>query len=362
MPNFDIVKRVDAEKTFRVASVMGMFDLQTEKVIEHFSGELDLSGNWQIGVIYGASGTGKTTIAKQLFPDNYFNAFEYFHKSVIDDMPENKSVEQITSAFNSVGFATVWSWLKPFNVLSTGEQMRVNIARCLLSDSDLFVFDEYTSVVNREVVKISSNAISKSIRKTKKQFIAVSCHSDIVEWLEPDWVFCTDTMKFARGSLHRPKINISIYETHHSAWQMFKKYHYLNDSLNKSARCFVATINEIPVAFFAVLHFAHGHEKKFKRGHRLVVLPDYQGIGIGHLLSTTIADYYKRQGFRFIIRSATKSLFKQRQRDERWRVVDIGRTGQHGGKSTPAKITLNKTTSGKKITFAYEYVGEKNKV
>ena len=60
----------------------------------------------------------------------------------------------------------------------------------------MFVFDEYTSVVDREVAKIGSFAIQKAIRKTNKKFIAVTCHFDIIDWLLPDWIFYTDTMTF----------------------------------------------------------------------------------------------------------------------------------------------------------------------
>ena len=38
--------------------------------------------------------------------------------------------------------------------------------------------------------------MSKAIRRTQKKFIAVTCHYDVVDWLEPDWVFYTDTMEF----------------------------------------------------------------------------------------------------------------------------------------------------------------------
>jgi hypothetical protein len=39
--------------------------------------------------------------------------------------------------------------------------------------------------------------ISKNVRRHPgKQFVAVTCHSDVVDWLEPDWMFCTDTMEF----------------------------------------------------------------------------------------------------------------------------------------------------------------------
>ena len=76
--------------------------------------------------------------------------------------------------------------------------MRVDIARALCLDKSVIVFDEFTSVVDREIAKVSAFAISKAVRRSKKKFIAVTCHYDVVDWLEPDWVFCTDTMEFSR--------------------------------------------------------------------------------------------------------------------------------------------------------------------
>ena len=113
-------------------------------------------------------------------------------------MPKNKTIKEICQAFNSVGFSSPPSWLKPYSVLSNGEKMRVDLANGILSDKNLICFDEFTSVVNREVAKIGSYAIQKSIRKANKKFIAVSCHYDIIDWLEPDWIFCTDNMTFSR--------------------------------------------------------------------------------------------------------------------------------------------------------------------
>lgn len=196
MPTFDIVKTSNPKKTFRVASVMGTFDLQENQVTEHFVGNIELPKNWQIGLIVGNSGTGKTTIAKELFPDAYITNYEYTHESILDDMPQNARMEDITKTFTSCGFASVPSWLKRYDVLSNGEKMRVDLARAILEDRNLVVFDEFTSVVDRQVAKIGSFAMQKAIRKTNKQFIAVTCHFDVEDWLLPDWVFNTNDMTF----------------------------------------------------------------------------------------------------------------------------------------------------------------------
>lgn len=206
MPHFDIVKENHPENTFRVSKIEADFDVRSEHSSEHFVGDLKIPPKWNVGVIVGGSGTGKTTIAQEIFGDGVISRFEYSAKSVIDDMPQG-GVDNITKMFYSVGFGSVPSWLKPYSVLSNGEKMRVDLARALL-ERDFVVFDEFTSVVDRQVAQTTSLAIAKAVRKLDKQFVAVSCHYDILDWLEPDWVFDTNTMQNFFGRAHDPKSNL----------------------------------------------------------------------------------------------------------------------------------------------------------
>lgn len=127
----------------------------------------------------------------------------------------------------------------------------------------------------------------------------------------------------------------------------------MSTDLNPSAQCYIGYFENNPVCFFGVLHFPHPNIKNFKKGHRLVVLPDYQGLGIGHIFSSEIADIYKKQGFRFIITSSTKSLFKQRSKDNRWIVTRKGRNLPQSKGKTVANMNVSKN----KLTYSYEYVG-----
>ena len=212
---FNIIKETKPKETFRVSSVLNAFDLSIDKVKEHFEGNIDIEDKeWNIGLIVGSSGTGKSTIAKELFPDTYIFEQTYSESSVIDDMPKEKSVKEITKAFTSVGFASPPSWLKPYSVLSNGEKMRCDLAKSILEEKEIVVFDEFTSVVNREVAKTGSFAIQKAIRKLNKKFVAVGCHSDIIEWLQPDWIYNTDEQRFffAQTNTSDPKLNSKFLE------------------------------------------------------------------------------------------------------------------------------------------------------
>jgi ABC-type ATPase with predicted acetyltransferase domain len=179
--------------------VVGSYTLSDVKLEKHFQGSLPLENfDWQVGVIVGRSGSGKTSIAKQLFSEAYIRGFEYKSKCVLDDFPLELETGDITKMLCSVGFASPPDWLKSYECLSQGEKMRVDIARALCLDEALIVFDEFTSVVDREIAKVSAFAISKAVRRSSKKFIAVTCHYDVIDWLDPDWVFSTDTMEFSR--------------------------------------------------------------------------------------------------------------------------------------------------------------------
>lgn len=217
MPSFNIVKEIEPVDSFRVSSVKSAFDLKVEKVKEQFKGNIDIEGkDWNVGLIVGGSGTGKTTIAKEVFGEKYITDFEYSGGSIIDEMPKSKSVKEVEKQFTSVGFASPPSWLKPYHVLSNGEKMRADLARALLEEKEMVVFDEFTSVVDRDVAKTGSFAVSKAVRKAGKKFIAVACHKDIIDWLEPDWIYDTDQKKFFftqnRKDQNDPKSNSTYIE------------------------------------------------------------------------------------------------------------------------------------------------------
>jgi ABC-type molybdenum transport system ATPase subunit/photorepair protein PhrA/GNAT superfamily N-acetyltransferase len=331
----------------------GIFDLPAAKVSEQrWSVNLELPDAWNVGVIVGPSGSGKSTIAKELFGRNLVGGFQWpKDKSIIDAFPEGEGIKEITTLLSSVGFSSPPSWLRPYHALSNGEQFRVTIARALAENKNLVVIDEFTSVVDRTVAQIGSAAVQKTVRRRKQKFIAVSCHYDILKWLEPDWVYEPATNSFSTGrSLRRPVIKLEIFRVHHSAWDLFKRHHYLTHEINTSAFCFCAFWEGKPVAFDAWLpFFGQCGGEKIRRGHRTVCLPDYQGVGIGGALFTTIASMWKGLGFRPFSNTAHPAEIAQRIRSPHWSL--------RRAPSRTAKDKATKARATNRMTASFEYVG-----
>lgn len=363
MPNFDIIREANPKKTFRVASVMGTYDLQENSVTEHFKGNIELLEKWSIGLIVGNSGTGKTTIARELFPESYITNFEYTHECLLDDMPEEASVSDICKALTSVGFASVPSWLKSYHVLSNGEKMRCDLARAMLMPQKLFVFDEFTSVVDRNVAKVGSFAMQKAIRKTDKQLIAVTCHFDVDDWLLPDWVFDTNSMTFriCEGQKkNRPTCRLDIYETKQKDyyWRIFGKYHYLSHSHNNAARVFIATLNGQICAFTSMLPFPHPKKKGFWKEHRTVVLPDFQGLGLGLRLNNYVCQMFVNAGKGVITTTSNPARIASLKKSPVWVATRFGRTSSGSGSGKIQNRNVKGSTSCARITASFEYIGK----
>lgn len=356
MPSSEFVIEHKIGNSFKVNKIKSMFDIDFEKWTKKFSVDIPIENQkWNIGLIVGASGSGKTTIAKNLFKDfELFQGFKWKADSIVDDFTLPLSPKQITEALSSVGFSSPPDWLKPFHVLSNGQKMRVELARLILESEKPVIYDEFTSVVDRQVAKIGSEAIQKFIRRNKKQFIAVSCHYDIEEWLQPDWVFDANENRFYRRSLQRPPIVVGIREAKQSEWKLFKDFHYLSSEHNNAAHKYIAEIEGVAAAWCSVLHFPHPKIKNMKRIHRIVVRPDYQGIGLGMKFISEIAKKYIAQKLRISLVTSAPSFIYGLQKNKYWvmtrkpsRLQNTAKTGLLAGTTSDARLTATFEFNGK---------------
>ncbi|MCD4558238.1 GNAT family N-acetyltransferase [Schaalia sp. lx-100] len=353
MPTINLVKTSPIKNTFRVAKIQGMFDIpRADESTFTLRANMPIDEKeWTIGLITGASGSGKTTIARHLWPNTTIQGEHQWNShSLVDDFPREMTPQDITLILNSVGFSSTPAWLRPYHVLSTGQQFRADLARALAeTPNGLVVFDEFTSTVDRTVAAAASHAVAKTIRRqTGRQFVAVTCHKDVEEWLQPDWVFDTDTNEFTWGCKRRPQITMVIREGLRQAWPIFRNHHYLTGDLSPAARVFLAYVKlgnqpERLAGFFSILP-SMGH-KGWRRGHRTVVLPDFQGLGIGNRMIETVAELlWQREHLRFRAVTSSPALVKHRLRHpDMWRLAQgpsmkakTGRTSKHQKMRTSA--------------------------
>jgi energy-coupling factor transporter ATP-binding protein EcfA2 len=322
--------------SFRVQQVAGMFDVPlAAEQVEQFTAEAPgVDEPWEIGLVVGPSGSGKSTIARSLWPEAYTAAQNWpADRAVIEGFAAG-SIREITAALTAVGFSSPPKWVKPYHVLSNGERFRCDLARAILEGGDLVVFDEFTSVVDRTVAKIASAAAAKAVRRMGRRFVAVSCHYDIAQWLEPDWVLDMQGPKLTRRRLRRPGIRLDIYRTDTAAWALFAKHHYLNAGLNRTAHCYVAMIAAEPAAFCAVLPVIGFAGRR--RISRIVVRNDFQGVGIGRAMLNAVAGMYPR----ISITTGHPAMIAILKSDPHWKCTAVGKTGYARQRKAPQRKTF----------------------
>ena len=300
-------------------------------------------------MIVGPSGGGKTTLLKTLGeieePEWREDDSVGAHFESPDDMIEN---------FSAVGFNSMPQWCLPYHALSNGEQFRCDLARKL---KDGALIDEYTSVVNRDVAKSASNALRRYVDKHKlKKIVLASCHYDILEWVRPDWVFNTLTGEFHSGRyLRRPEIRIDIYKTDWKLWDTFKKFHYLSSKLNKASRCYAAFWGDQLIGFVCVMRQPNGFVKNMWRASRTVILPDFQGMGLGNRLSEAIGQMYIEEGWRYYSRTAHPRMGNHRENSSLWKPTCKNRMLRTDVKRE--RTFRNHLTDNKRICWSHEYIG-----
>lgn len=342
--------------------VYDAFDIQNkEETITEINFNLleGKSFDWNIGVILGGSGSGKTSILKKCgkLKQPIFDS----EKPLISnfDWVEPK---EATLILTSMGLSSVPTWLRPFHTLSNGEQYRAILAYLVASakDGEVILIDEYTSVVDRDVAKAMSFALQKYIRKENKKVILASCHYDILEWLMPDWT-CSpqkggvlERCDYRRQG--RPQIELQISRVEYDTWNLFKKHHYLTEDVSKSCKFFLFTWNGKPIGINAVIPQPSGHFKNGVRESRIVVLPEYQGLGLGYKISEFTGAIYKNSDYRYFTKTVHPALGEYRNcKKDKWKGTS------KNGKKPEAQNGMGEMKGWNVLTrtsYCHEYVGE----
>jgi len=314
-----------------------------------------LPNEWGIGLIVGASGSGKSLLLKEFgtitTPEWQTN------KSIVSHFSDAQKAMEMMYA---VGLSAVPTWTKPHSVLSTGEKFRADLARQLYDGA---IIDEFTSVVDRTVAKATSNTFQKYVRTNSvHNIVLASCHRDIIPWLQPDWIIDTDAGMFCirpRECLQREPMVAEVYEVSGAMWSHFVEHHYLVRSLNPSSTCFLAVIDGTPAGFGAVLSFPSGTIKNARRAHRIVVKPEFQGLGLGVRLSDWKAKYFSNAGYRYFSKTTHPRLGQYRDNSTLWKPTSKNHIKRKDTVITPDRI---KKYAGwqpsRRMSYSHEFISD----
>ncbi|REK19160.1 MAG: GNAT family N-acetyltransferase [Planctomycetota bacterium] len=365
MPLVDVEVSCPLYDSFRVQQVAGMFDVPlAQRPALRFAVEVPSADeDWQIGLIVGPSGSGKSTIARGAFGADVCERPAWPDDRAVVDCFGALDARQITGLLTAVGFGAPPAWVRPYRVLSGGEQFRCDLARVLGSaveaassqdgDAPLVVFDEFTSVVDRNVAQMGSAAIARSIRQgnVRCRFVAVTCHYDVAAWLEPDWVVDMATGTCQRRRLRRPAIELELHRCRRRLWKLFAPHHYLSGALSAVARCYAAFWKGVPVSFCATLPIIG--RKNHWRITRIVTLPDYQGVGIGTRVAETVCQLHRDAGRRINVTASHPALIAHCRRSPLWRTARVLKTGS----GDTRRFVHNYRGSRGRSVVSFEYLG-----
>ena len=165
----------------------GSFDVSIENC--------DFKTKYNIGLIIGNSGTGKSSVLREYF--GYKPEEVDLSKSVVQHLNHLK-ISEIEDVLYSNCLSDIPAWLKPMSVLSNGQRARALQSIELSKDKDIYFFDEFTSVVDRLTAMSISKNFSKYVKKADKKVVIASCHYDIIEDLKPDWILDLNELTFTK--------------------------------------------------------------------------------------------------------------------------------------------------------------------
>lgn len=218
MQTYRVELQADSSESFRCIKAANSCDLDVKKKLKH---ELEITVNitddFNIGVIIGNSGSGKTTLAHEIFGKDCFDASLDLEKTIIDQLPEKYTYDECVSLLTSIGLSSVSCWVRPLKTLSNGQRARAQAAYLIAKSeaNQITAIDEWTSVVDRTVAKAMSHCLQKATRKNNKKIIILSCHYDILEWLQPDFIIDCNTQTYTdnrKKKLKDKKISYSTLE------------------------------------------------------------------------------------------------------------------------------------------------------
>jgi ABC-type lipoprotein export system ATPase subunit len=354
---------------FRSVKAAQSVDLNIdEKLTHHMEISADVTSDFNVGLIIGASGSGKTTLATEIFGPACFDTLLDLKKPVIEQFMSSMSYDECAAALTGIGLSQVACWVKPAGALSNGQKARAEAALQMCSLRPFVVIDEFTSVVDRNVAKVMAHCVQKFARKFNKKITLISCHYDVAEWLNPDWIIDCNAAKYTnrrclwRSSVRQEKFEFVIAECDRNTWKNFSKYHYLSKNLpGGHIETFGIYLDGKQIGFQCFANYVP-HRKGTKRimhSNRTVVHPDYVGFGLGIKVIDLTSQIMVDRGFDVQAKFSSIPVYQSMIKNKNWVLKSVS-NNTHDAQYNPGENMMRKGGMRQATkTFSFKFIGKK---
>ena len=167
------------------------------------------------------------------------------------------------------------------------------------------------------------------------------------------------TLLINKNKKTKPQINLQVQRVEANIWKElgFYKHHYLTHELNPSAKCFLFTWDDVPVAFIAILNSPRKGKANGHSVSRLVILPDYQGLGLSSIILNFCGGILKSLGddYTLYMKTIHDKVGDFMGRNSNWEATSYnGKIRSDKSAVSEGKRYQNRLT---RKSYCYKYIG-----
>jgi GNAT superfamily N-acetyltransferase len=178
------------------------------------------------------------------------------------------------------------------------------------------------------VGKVMSHCVAKHARRSKRSIVLNSCHYDVIEWLDPDWIIdCnkqtyTDRRNRVGVEERTDRLRFDVYQADKRTWGYFSKYHYLSERLAPNSQVYGLWCGVDQIGFQAFTPYIIGNFDTYF-SNRTVIHPDYAGLGLGIKLINETSKHMVKKGFKIKAKFSSTPIYKAMKRQPEWRCTGV---------------------------------------
>lgn len=251
--------------------------------------DLDIPDDYSVLYITGESGSGKSVLLNEMFPD--------YKQECIPNTPlflwggETQS-EQIETMkiLTLVGISDAILFINTYERLSDSQKARARIGLELMSDKSTIVIDEFLSTLDRKTAKPVAYCIQKAARKLGKKLVVATAHDDLGKYLKPDYIisgnafpseFICDKCTWSESHPIIKDVDLVYGDKVEYRNLRLGELHYKGKYTGGTKEYLFAKYDGRTIG---ALVSTYNRSTGSRRISRVVVHPSYRGIGIGQII------------------------------------------------------------------------------